>query len=156
MLKHAQNNNEISVFYNSPPSGKKNITILVDKIFVSNSKLYISGINSEYDTYSSFLVSKILKINSVNLQEKKLSVPELTVGYLYTKDDDEDFELLENEKIIENKNNTLLIEITSKSKFEITQRIMALSLKCKVLYPQNYKEYIISTLKRMKEGYIEK
>ena len=156
LLKHAQNNNEISVFYNSPTSGKKNITILVDKIFVSNSKLYISGINSEYDTYSSFLVSKILKINSVNLQEKTLSVPELTVGYLYTKDDDEDFELLENEKIIENKNNTLHIEITSKSKFEITQRIMALSLKCKVLYPQNYKEYIISTLKRMKEGYIEK
>lgn len=156
LLKHAQNNNEISVYYNSENTGKKNITILVDKIYITNNKLYISGINSEYNTYSSFLVNKIIKINSVNLKEKTLTTPELTVGYQYSKDDNEIFELLENEKIIEEKNNILTIEITSKNKFEITQRIMSHSMKCKVLYPQDYKEHIISTLKRMKEGYFEK
>ena len=156
LLKHAQNNNEISVYYNSENTGKKNITILVDKIYITNNKLYISGINSEYNTYSSFLVNKIIKINSVNLKEKTLTTPELTVGYQYSKDDNEIFELLENEKIIEEKNNILTIEITSKNKFEITQRIMSHSMKCKVLYPQDYKEHIISTLKRMKEGYFGK
>jgi predicted DNA-binding transcriptional regulator YafY len=156
LLKYAQNNTEISIYYNSANSGKKDITILVDRVFISNNKLYISGINSEYNTYSSFLVSKIIKIISVNINEKTLSAPELTVGYQYTKDDNENFELLDNEKIIKDKNNILTIEITSKNKFEITQRIMSHSLKCKVLYPQSYKEDIISTLKRMKEGYIEK
>ena len=156
LLKYAQNNTEINIYYNSATSGKKDITILVDKIFINNSKLYISGINSEYDTYSNFLVSRIIRINSVNLKEKTLSTPEFTVGYQYTKDDNENFKLLNNEKIIKDKNNVLIIEITSKNKFEITQRIMAHSLKCKVLYPQDYKEHIISTLKQMKEGYIEK
>ena len=156
LLKYAQNNTEINVYYNSANSGKKDITIIVDKVFINNSKLYISGINSEYNTYSSFLVSKIIKINSINLKEKTLSTPELTVGYQYTKDDNENFELLNNEKIIQNKDNVLTVEITSKNKFEITQRIMSHSIKCKVLYPQSYKEDIIATLKRMKEGYIEK
>lgn len=156
LLKHAQNNAEITVFYNSKNTKKKNITILVDKLYISNGKLYIAGINSEYDTYSSFLVDKIIKIVSVNLEEKVLSIPELTVGYQYTKEDNENFELLENEKIVKKRKNVLTVEITSKSKFEITQRIMSLSFKCKVLYPEIYREYIISTLKKMKEGYIEK
>ena len=63
---------------------------------------------------------------------------------------------IEDYEIIEEKNNILTIEITSKNKFEITQRIMSHSMKCKVLYPQDYKEHIISTLKRMKEGYFGK
>ena len=47
-------------------------------------------------------------------------------------------------------------EITSKSKFELVQRIMFLSKKCKVLYPKDFKSDIIATLKKMKEGYLEK
>ena len=156
LIKYAQNNSEITVYYNSANSGKKNITILVDKIYVNNGKLYISGINSQYDTYASFLVRRIIHINNVNLNERTLQAPELTVTYKYTKDFKENVELLDNEKIIEEDKNHLIIEITSKSKFEITQRIMSHSTKCKVLYPEDYQKHIISTLKRMKEGYLEK
>ena len=124
LIKYAQNNSEITVYYNSANSGKKNITILVDKIYVNNGKLYISGINSQYDTYASFLVRRIIHINNVNLNERTLQAPELTVTYKYTKDFKENVELLDNEKIIEEDKNHLIIEITSKSKFEITQRIM--------------------------------
>lgn len=156
LIKYAQNNTEITVYYNSANSGKKNITILVDKIYVNNGKLYISGINSENDTYSSFLANKIIKINSVNLNEKTLKTPEMTVGYKYIKDFNENVELLDNEKIIEEHENYLIIEITSKSRFEITQRIMSHALKCKVLYPVDYQKYIVTTLKKIKEGYLEK
>lgn len=156
LLKHVKNNAEITVFYNSKTTKKKNITILVDKLYIRNGKLYISGLNSEHKNYSSFLVDKIMKIVSVNLKEKTITIPNFIVGYQYKKDKNENFELLENEKLISSENNILTIEITSKNKFEITQRIMSHSVKCKVLYPKNYKEYIISTLKKMKEGYIEK
>ena len=156
LIKFSQNNNEISIYYNSSTSGKKDITILVDKIHVNNGKLYISGINSEYDTYASFLVNKIIRINSVNINEKTLQVPEITVGYRYNTDFNENVELLDNEKIVEKNDNYLVIEITSRSKFDITQRIMSHASKCKVLYPEDYKNYIISTLRKMKEGYIEK
>lgn len=156
LISYAQNNTEIDIYYNSATAGKKNITILVDKLQIINNKLYVYGVNSEYNDYASFLVNRIIKINSVNLNKKTLEIPEITVGYLYKKDDNEILELLENEKIISTDGNNLTIEICAKDKFWITQRIMSHSTKCKVLYPQEYKEYIISTFKKMKEGYIER
>ncbi len=155
LIKHTENNNEITIKYNSQTSGKKLITILTDKMKVTNGKLYISGINSEYENYASFLVSNIEKIVSVNLEHKTLKTPEITVGYRYIKDDNETLDLLDTEKIISSEGNTYIIEITSKSKFEITQRIMSHASKCKVLYPQSFQTYIIYTLRKMKEGYIE-
>lgn len=155
LITYTQNKNEITIYYNSLNSGKKNITIKLDKIYINNNKLYISGINYENKSYASFLVSKIINIVSVNLHTENIEVPILTVGYEYSKDSHEDFDLLENEKIISSNDNKLLIEITSQNKFNITQRIMSHGSKCKVLYPTEFKNHIISTLKQMKEGYCE-
>ncbi len=156
LMMYAKNNTEITVYYNSKISGAKNITILVDKLHINNGKLYVSGMNSEYATYSSFLVSKIEKIVSVNLKNKTLQSPEIIVGYEYTKDENENFETLDCEKIIQEDRNKLIVEITSKNKFELTQRILFHSAKCKVLYPEDFQLHIISTLKKMKEEYIGK
>ncbi|MBR1424175.1 hypothetical protein IJ579_01275 [bacterium] len=154
LLKYAKNNTEITVLYNSPNSGKKNITILTDRLGISNNKLYVYGINSEYNNYSSFLVSKIIKIVSVNLQKSKLTVPELTVLY-ELKNDIENFEPLACERIIEKTHDKLVVEIKSKNKFDIMQRIMSHTSKCKVISPEFQKE-VIACLKQMKEGYFEK
>lgn len=156
LMTYAQNNTEVTIYYNSENSGKKNITILVDKLHINNSKLYISGFNSEHNTYSSFLVQKIISVVSVNIKNNTLKIPEITVGYLYLKDENEDFELLNGEKIVNSDNNKLTIEITSANKFEIMQRIMSHSIKCKVLYPEDFKSEVIANLKKMKEGYLEK
>lgn len=156
LIEYAQNNTEITILYKSKSSGKKNITIIIDKLHINNNKLYISGYNSEYNNYSSFLVGKILDIVSVNINSKTLKIPEITVGYQYTKELNEDFEPLSCEKIIESDGNKLLIEITSPNKFDIMQRVMSHSSRCKVLYPEDFKTYIIANLKRMKEGYLEK
>ena len=158
LMTCAQNNWEITVEYNSLNTGNqnKNITILADKMHISNGKLYLSGVNSEYDTYASFLVTNINNIISINMHQKTLDVPKITVQYEYIKYDNEKFELLTNEKIINEDNNKLTIEIISNSKFEITQRILSHSTKCRVVYPDEFKSHIISTLKQMKEGYIEK
>ena len=156
LISYAKNHNEITVSYNSSKFGKKNITILMDKIYIQNKKLYIAGTNLEYNTYSSFLVSKIYNIVSVNIHSKTLESPELVVRYEYYKDKNEKLELLPNEKIIQTDNEKYIIEITSKNKFDIMQRVLYHCSKCKVLYPQEFKNYIIYTLKRMKEGYIGK
>ena len=152
---HAEKNNEITIYYNSLNSGKKDITILVDKFSISNGKLYICGFNSEYNNYSNFLVSRIQKIVSVNLEKKKLEIPDIVAGYEYKKDTNIKPDLLKNEKIISEDDNKYIIEITSKNKFEIIQRIMSHTNKCKLLYPENIKEEIIMNLKKMKEGYID-
>ena len=156
LMKYANNNNEIVVYYNSGNSGRKNITILADKLYITNGKLYLSGFNSEHQAYSSFLVSRIIKIASVNFGEKVLNVPEITVGYKYCRESGDKTELVEGEKLIKTEGNTDYIEYTSKNKFEITQRILSLSSGCTVLYPEDFKMHIIRTLKKMKEVYFEK
>ncbi len=153
---HAQNNNEITIYYNSLNSGRKNITIAVDKLSVGNGRLYVCGINSEYQNYSSFLVSRICKIVSVNLENRTLEIPDIVAGYEYKKDSNIKPELFDNEKIISEDKDKYIIEMTSKNKFEIIQRIMSHTSKCKVLYPENIKEEIIMNLRKMKEGYIDK
>jgi len=154
LIEYSANNAEITILYNSPNSGHKQITILADKLEIINGKLYLFGISSEYNTYSRFLVYKILEILNVNLNNKTIDIPDIVVGYEYTKDDNENLELLDNETIVKQDGNKYLIELTSKSKFDIMQRILYHMDKCKVLYPANIKSEVITTLKKMKEGYI--
>ena len=121
---------------------------------MNGQKLYIAGINSEYNNYSSFLVSKIVKIVGVNIQNSKLTIPKLNVRYELKKYDYVKFELLPNEKIISEDNEKILIEISGENKFTIKQRILSLSNRCKVISPQDFREEIIDCLKKMKEDYI--
>ena len=153
LLYYAKTHTEIIILYNSLNSGKKNINILVDKLEITNGKLYVCGINSEHNNYSSLLVSKIIKIIGVNIKETKLNVPTLTVKYELYKKDLSNFEPLSCEKIINEDENKLIVEIKSQNKFEITQRILSLTNHCKVIEPQNFKEEIINHLIQMKEGY---
>lgn len=154
LMNLAQNKTKITILYNSPNSGRKNITIIVDKLSINNGKLYVSGFNSEYKNYAKFLVSKIVKIISINMHASKLETPVLTVGYEVF-NIDKSTEILPNEKVIKNENNKTIIEITSPNKFDIIQRIMSYTNKCKVLYPESFKSEIVNCLKEMKEGYIE-
>ncbi len=154
LMKYAQSNTEIVILYNSINSGKKNITILVDKLGINNGKLYVYGVNSEYKNYSSFLVSRILKIVSVNLHASTLEMPFLCVKYEYN-NGGKDIELLSSEKIIDRDDKKIVVEIQSKSKFDVIQRILSHANKCKVIYPEAFKTEIISCLKQMKDGYIE-
>jgi len=157
LMNYVKNNTEITVLYNAKSSGKKKeIDIVADKMNILNGKLYLGGYNSEYQNYSEFLVSNIIKIVSVNLHSPKLISPEFCVRYEYFKDKNEQLQLLETETIIEETESKIILEIKSRNKFIIMQRILSHASKCRVLSPENYKEEIISLLKSMKEGYIEK
>ena len=57
---------------------------------------------------------------------------------------------------IDKNSEKIQVEITSRNKFEIMQRIMSLSPNCKILYPQEFKKELIENLTKMKEGYLEK
>ena len=156
LMVYARQNAEITVSYASPNSGTKNITILVDKLLINNGKLYVCGINSEHANYASFLVTRILSVVNVNINKKSLEIPEFVVGYEYTKEDNVNFELLPNEKIIKVEGNKYYIELTSKDKFGTIQRLMYHAGNCKVLYPESIKNEVISNFKKMKEGYLGK
>jgi predicted DNA-binding transcriptional regulator YafY len=156
LLSSINQNAELTIYYNSSNSGKKNIKIISDKLFIENGKLYLAGFNSEYENYSNFLVSKIIKIVSVNINNKTIELPELVVQYKYLTKNNQKLNLLENEKLIEDLKDYQIIEIKSRNKFEIVQRIMSLSTNCIIISPDDFKKHVLSILKQMKEGYIEK
>ena len=121
-------------------------------MYIADGKLYIAGINSEYGNYSSFLVSKIIKIVGVNIKNENLKIPTLHIRYELKK---YDFELQSDERIISEDEEKIIIEISGENKFTIKQRILSLSNRCKVLSPQDFREEIITCLKKMKEDYID-
>lgn len=155
LMAYSKSNTEIIILYNSMNSGKKNINIIVDKLEIHNGKLYVCGINSEYKNYSSFLVSRIIKIVGINMHKSQLKMPSFTVGYEVKIKEGNNFELLDCEKIIKRQDDKIIIEIVSQNKFDIMQRIMSLANSCKVLYPETFKTEIINNLTRMKEGYLD-
>ena len=155
LMAYSGSNTEIILYYNSLNSGKKNIYIIVDKLKVSNGKLYLYGVSPEHKNYSSFLVSRIIKIAGINLKKSDLKIPVYQVGYEIRTMPNEKIELENNEKIINETSEKIQIEITSPNKFDIMQRIMSLSPNCKVLYPQEFQKEHIENLNKMKEGYFE-
>lgn len=154
--KCVANCNEITIYYNSPNSGPKNIVIITDKLYIDNGKLYLSGFNSEHKNYSSFLVSRIIKIVSINFEKPKLSIPDYRVVYEYKKVDNKLFEPVEGEKILSETEDKIVVEYISKNKFLITQRILSHTTNCKIISPTDFKKEIITCLRQMKEGYFEK
>ncbi len=144
-------NDEISIMYDSPSSGIKNIDVLAQKLVVANNKVYLHGISPQYKNTASFIVSRIKEKPVVKLQKSiKADIEQLTIGCeIY----DKNINLQDNEKIISKDDKKLIIEITSDNKFLTTQRVLSLGSDCKVLYPQSFKDELCSILKKMKEEY---
>ena len=123
-------------------------------MYIKNAKLYVSGHSVKYNNYASFLVSDIREITSVSMYPSKVENNINIVQYEYFKNDEE-FKPLKNETVLNETDDKIVVEISSPDKFMITQRILSLTNKCRVISPKEYKHEIIECLKQMKENYVE-
>lgn len=144
---------QIGIMYNSPKSGLKPIEVITDKVEFNNNKLYLYCTGMEYKQYTYLPISRITKITGIKLRNDVLdNIEEITVGY-EIKTKVHELKLKDDEKIVEIKDNSVIIEMTSSNPFIIKQRVLSLGCSCKVLYPKSFRDEIIQTLKSMKEGY---
>lgn len=143
---------EITILYNSPNSSKKEIDVLTDKLYISNNKVYLSGFSNSYKNTARFLVSRIIDIIAVKLTKTIINdtEPQIITCEIY----DKDIELLKNEKIISDNEDKMIIEIKSNNDFITKQRVLSLGSSCKVISPQSFKDDIVYTLNKIREGYI--
>ncbi len=154
LIRHCKNKEQITILYNSPKSGDKEIEIITDKVDFSNNKLYLYGTGLEYNQYGYFPITRIKSVLSVQMFKQDLSnLKTITVGYELRINPNE-VKLTDEEKLIDIKNGKLLIESTSSNPFIIKQRVLSLGAGCKVLYPENFRNEIIDTLRKMREEYI--
>ena len=142
---------QIIINYNSPKSGKKDIEIAVEKLEVSNGKIYLYGTGAEYMEYTGFLVSRIVRINEVKLTR---TIPHVNreLNLIYELECDE-VNLDSNEELLEHKNGKALICAKVNNEFYMKQKLLEYGPSCRILEPESFKEDFVALLKDMKAGY---
>lgn len=153
LLDYCNRKDQIIITYNSPNSGEKHIEIIVDKIDVSNGKLYLYGTGLEYNQYGSFLLSRIKSVDSIKL-EKTIpnALNEIHIKYELTTDNSE-LKLDENEKLLEQTDKKVIIELTTSNEFLAKQKLLEFGPKCKIIEPESFRNDFINLLKNMKTRY---
>lgn len=154
IIHHCNNKDQIVFLYNSPKSGDKEIEIITDKVELNNNKLYLYGTGLEYNQYGYFPISRIKSVQIVRMFKSDVAnIKNITVGYELNINPNE-VRLTDEEKLVDIKDGKLLIENTSSNPFIIKQRILSFGTGCKVLYPESFRNEIVDTLKKMREGYL--
>ncbi len=153
LLNCCLNKQQIILKYNSPRSGYTDLEIICDKLGFENNKLYIYGTSLDYNQSCYLLVNRIVDIKEIKSEKSQnLNIEEVTIRYTL-KSDKQELQLKENEKIINIEQNKILIEAKSSNKFALKQRILSHGNLCTVIEPEDFRQEIISTLKRMRAEY---
>ena len=143
---------QVTVLYNSPQSGKKEIPIITKRMIFKNYKLYLEGFGREYNEDAIFLFERIVKLVEV-IPAEEIDTPECLYFDVEFELFNKNIPLLDNEKIKEQKGGKLKVVHKSSNKKMSMQRFLQLGQNAKIISPQEFKNEFISTLKATKEVY---
>lgn len=152
LLECCRNKKQLTLVYNSPHTGIKEIEIIAQRLVYRSNKMYIKAKGLEYNQDSEFLLSRITDIHDVkdsseNINEEK----EVTITYELRLLDGENPQLDDNEKLICRKNNLATVSLTGNNPFYLKQRILSFGSDCRVLEPEEFKNEYVNMLKTMLE-----
>lgn len=152
LIECCKKKNQIIITYNSPNSGEKKMEVLVDKIEISNSKLYLYGIIFEHKQYGSLLINRIKNIEEIKTEK---TIPEglEKIKVVYELSNIVKPELENYETIIEQNKEKTVIEAVTSNTFLLKQKLLSLGPNCKIISPDKFKNDFIALLKDMKAGY---
>lgn len=151
LIECCEKKQQITIAYNSPNSGIKNIEIAANEIIILNNKIYLNGFGFEYEHTNNFLVSRIKEIKNItdivvpNKNSKKIIV-EYELENCF-------FEPESYEKIINKTESKILVQAETSNTFFLKQRLLQFGPQCKIISPVDFKQDFISLLKDMKAGY---
>ena len=151
VLNACKNQNEITITYNSPSSGIKQIDTLPQSIKIVNNKVYLYGTSPNYKDTAVFLISKITQkpvFKLKNTIEKNTDSANIIYRLL-----DKQIPLDNNERIISEDESGYTVELSASNLFYARQRILYLGADCMVISPEDFKQDIIETLKKMRAEY---
>ncbi len=142
----------VTILYNSPRSGKKEIPVIAHKMLVQNYKLYLEGFGKEYNQEGIFLVSRIEKIIDV-IPGEHVEMPNANCLEIIYELYNPQIELQANEEIISQNALTRKIKHTTTNKVLSNHRFLELADNCKIIEPAEYRAEFINILKCTKEMY---
>ncbi len=147
---YCKNNKIITLVYNSPESGEKNITIKAEKIIMESGAFYLLGYNRELETTMQLRIDRIMDIKSVNFHNNNINPKAILVKYKLKDCCPLSCRISENEAIVDKVNNELIIEAVVSNKFNFFQKVLSYGNKCIILHPREIREEISSKLKKMR------
>ena len=153
IMDYSKKKYKMTILYDSPKNGLEEIQIVPSGVEVLRSKLYLNAISVAYNQETSYHMNRIKKILDVDIENTvTVNLKPITVGYeLNTLTPN--MKLSDNERIVEIKENSVIIETDTTNLFMMKRRILEYGPICTVLYPQDFREDIINTLKTMQEDY---
>lgn len=139
----------ITLVYDSPESGEKNIIMKAEKISLENGAFYILGYSQELETSLSLRIDRILGIKSVSLNKTDIKPKATLVRYKVKETCHILYEIEENESIVEKNDDEFIIEAFITNKFKFFQKILSSSNKCIILSPRETKDEYKKKLEKM-------
>lgn len=136
----------VTVLYNSPHSGLKEIEIIAHKMNFQNYKLYLEGFGMEYKEEAIFLINRIKKITNI-IPPEQISMPEDIYINVICEIYDPQITLLECETLIEEAPKYRKIIHKTTNRLLSIQRFLQLADGCKILEPVDFKLEFIAALK---------
>ena len=142
----------LSLTYKSPTSKHdEQMNVLTEKLVFNNNKIYLYGYDINKNQSVSLLLKRILSVSSVNDGDDIYKKEPIIIKFLL-----KDFTIAglnNDESIIEKNEKGYLIEGKYHNDFLAMQRILSFGPSCTVLEPNDFKNKIVETLKRIKEIY---
>lgn len=145
-------NSVVTVCYDSPKSGKKNIPIIAHSLIIQNYKPYLKGFGLEYNQEGIFFLERILKIVKIEARES-VNVSEESEKKVVYELYNPEIQLESNEKLISEVNDVRTVSLAADNSVLALQRLMQLGCDIKIIAPDNYKKNFISILKAIKGNY---
>ena len=142
----------LELVYRNQETKKEGVKkIKAQRLVFQNDKIYLYGYDIEKE-YSTILLYKRIKKIISKTDDKTIIKPKNFLIKYKLKNIVQEI-LSKDEKIIQQDNNTIIVEGTFYNDFLATQKILSYGLKCTVLEPIEFKNSIIEKLKEMKEVY---
>ena len=153
IIKYSNQKHTLTLSYNSPKSGLKEIKIIPNKVGLEQNKLYLYGISMEYNQETSLQIQRIKEIIDVDIEHStEFKLNKITVGYELNSLSP-NIKLDSEDKIVEIKDESVIVETQTTNLFMMKRKILEYGPLCTVLYPEDFRNDIIRTLKNMREGY---
>lgn len=152
LLFDCSQNYHLEILYQRPSSNvfvrKK---IIAQKLVLENGKIYLYGYDKDKKTTTVLNLKRIKEIISRLYGKKEVEINLIKVKFQLKKDFIDS--LRENEKIISEQDDFYIIEAEYYDKFIATQRILSFGKSCTVIGPDEFREYIIAKIKKMRDIY---
>ena len=152
MLIDCKEHNTLDVIYKKPTSNNESRKeINAQKVVFQNDKVYLYGYDLEKQDSIILNIKRIRSIEGRRPQDENLEPKLKKVKFLLKGSRTED--LLENEQIIETKENGYIIEGKYYTDFIATQRVLSLGANCVVLEPVEFRNSVVNKIKEMRKIY---